>query len=102
MPDMIVAISSDPSSDSWGFVGVVKVGGFEAYRTIEAFPTPQEAETATQVIVGLILGELLAGAEWRQIRDRSGAAPTRQDLGLGVLRAPTTPVGARPPGPRAV
>ncbi|HTZ43128.1 MAG TPA: hypothetical protein VMB79_04645 [Jatrophihabitans sp.] len=92
-----MSIGSDPSSDSWGFVGVVTVGGFEAYRTIEAFPTPQQAEAATQGIVGLVLGELLAGAEWRQIRDRSGATPTREDLALGVFKTGRHPArsGAR-------
>lgn len=87
MPDIVISIGADPSSDSWGFVGVVLVGGCEAYRTIEAFPTPQDAKEATQGIVGLVLGELLAGAEWRQVRDRSGTAPTRDDLALGVLRS---------------
>ncbi|HTZ44372.1 MAG TPA: hypothetical protein VMB79_10965 [Jatrophihabitans sp.] len=88
MAEMFITIASDAASDAWGFVGVVKVGSFEAYRTIEAFPTPHEAEEQTKQIVGTILGELLAGAEWRRVRDRSGGAPTRADLALGVLKTP--------------
>jgi len=83
---MLISIGVDTASDSWGFVGVVKVGDYEAYRTIGSFATPAEAEQETQILVGGILGELLAGAEWRRVREATGAAPTRKDLGLSVLR----------------
>jgi hypothetical protein len=86
MPALLISIDSDAASDSWGFVGVVKVGDYEAYRTIESFATPAEAERETQQIVGGVLGELLAGAEWRRVRDTTKSAPTRRDLGLAVLR----------------
>ncbi len=86
MPAMLITIDTDPASDSWGFVGVVRVGDYEAYRTIESYATPAEAERETQEIVGGVLGELLAGAEWRRVRDTTNSAPTRRDLGLSVLR----------------
>ena len=57
----------------------------EAYRTLEAFPTPPEAQNAAQEILSGILGELLAGAEWRRVREAKGAPPTRKDLALGIL-----------------
>ncbi len=65
---------------------MVKVGEYEAYRTIESYATPAEAERETQQIVGGVLGELFAGAEWRRVRDTTKSAPTRRDLGLAVLR----------------
>jgi hypothetical protein len=83
--DVLIAVTSDAASDSWGFVGVVKVGDFEAYRTLEAFATPNLAQTATQEILAGVLGELLAGAEWRRVRETKGTPPTRRDLALGVL-----------------
>ena len=86
MPALTITIDIEAASDSWGFVGVVKVGDYEAYRTIESFATPAEAEQETQQIVGGVLGELLAGAEWRRVRDTTKSAPTRRDLGLAVLR----------------
>ena len=85
MSEILVTVGSDVASDSWGFVGVVKVGQFEAYRTLEAFPTPLEAQNAAQEILAGILGELLAGAEWRRVREAKGAPPTRKDLALGIL-----------------
>lgn len=85
MSNMLITVTSDPASDSWGFVGVVKVGEFEAYRTLEAFSTPKLAQKAAQEILAGILGELLAGAEWRRVREEKGAPPTRRDLALGVL-----------------
>ena len=86
MAEMLISIGSDVASDSWGFVGVVRVGEYEAYRTIKSFATPSEAESETQAIVGGVLGELLAGAEWRWLREKLGSAPTRRDLALGVLQ----------------
>ena len=85
MSEILITVGSDVASDSWGFVGVVKVGQFEAYRTLEAFPTPPEAQNAAQEILSGILGELLAGAEWRRVREAKGAPPTRKDLALGIL-----------------
>ena len=86
MPGLLISIETDAASDSWGFVGVVKVGAYEAYRTIESFATRAQAEHETQLIVGGVLGEMLAGAEWRRVREVTGSAPTRRDLGLSVLR----------------
>lgn len=96
MSGMRISIEIDAASDSWGFVGVVKVGDFEAYRTIESYATPVEAEQETQILVGGILGELLAGAEWRRVRETAGAAPTRADLGLSMLRRGHTTVQLGP------
>src|ERR1700749_4721808 len=86
MPKLLISIEVDAASDSWGFVGVVKVGDYEAYRTIGSFATRAEAERETQIIVGGVLGELLAGAEWRRMRDGTGSVPTRRDLGLAILK----------------
>jgi hypothetical protein len=83
--ELLISISTDQASDSWGFVGVVKVGEFEAYRTLNAFSTPGDALAAAQALMGGILGEWLAGSEWRQLHEATGRAPTRQDLNLGVL-----------------
>jgi hypothetical protein len=85
MDDISITVTNDVASDSWGFVGVVKVGDVEAYRTLEAFPTPRAAQLASQDILAGVLGELLAGAEWRKVREEKGSSPTRRDLSLGVF-----------------
>ena len=85
---MLIRVGSDEASDSWGFVGVVRVGEVEAYRTLEAFVTPELATEAATNLVADVLGELLAGREWRSVRDDKGAPPTRQDFNLSALRAP--------------
>jgi hypothetical protein len=86
--ELLISIATDEASDSWGFVGVVRVGGFEAYRTLGAYSTPADALAGAQTLMGGILGEALAGAEWRQLRETTGRAPTRRDLNLGVLKRP--------------
>jgi len=91
MDQMSISISADAASDSWGFVGVVSVGDAVAYRTMEAFPSPLEAQRMTRYIIADVLGELLAAAEWRRVRDTKGGVPTRRDIGLGVLSAARTP-----------
>jgi hypothetical protein len=85
MDQMAISVSADAASDSWGFVGVVSVGDAVAYRTMEAFPSPLEAQRITRDIIADVLGELLAAAEWRRVRETKGAVPTRRDIGLGVL-----------------
>jgi len=100
MPNMLITVESDAASDSWGFVGVVRVGEAQAYRTMEAFPTPSEAMEQMQHILSAVLGEMLAGAEWRRVRERTGEIPTRRELGLSVLHAPRQREGAdEPVGP---
>lgn len=87
MSGLLISIEVAEASDSWGFVGLVKVGDAEAYRTLEAFPAPGEALAHTQKLVAGMLGELLAGQEWRRVRDETthGGAPTRQDFRLNSL-----------------
>lgn len=85
--DLLISISADEASDSWGFVGVVRVGEVEAYRTIEAFPSHGDALRATQTLVAGVLGELLAGQEWRSVRESTGRPPTRQDFNIGAFQS---------------
>ena len=85
MANILITVSSDVASGSWGFVGRVLVGEVEAYRTLEAFSTPTEAQEAAQEFLSGVLGELMAGAEWRRGRAVKGVPPTRQDLALGVV-----------------
>ena len=82
---MLVKIGSDAASDSWGFVGVVTVGEVEAYRTLEAFASPAAATEATANLVADLMGELLAGREWRAVRDDKGKPPTREDFNFSAL-----------------
>jgi hypothetical protein len=84
---LLISVTTDAASDSWGFVGVVKVGEVEAYRTIEAFPSRGEALRATQGMVAGALGELLAGQEWRSVREATGKAPLRQDFNIGAFQS---------------
>jgi hypothetical protein len=91
---MFISVSADAASDSWGFVGVVSVGDVVAYRTMEAFRTPLEAQRMTRDIIADVLGEMLAAAEWRRVRDSSGGVPTRRDIGLGLL-TPSRPSPAQ-------
>src|SRR5579875_2666053 len=87
MAAMLISLDVSEASDSWGFVGVVKVGDHEAYRTLEAFPSQAEALAHAQLLVAGALGELLAGQEWRQVRESSvhQGAPTRQDFRFNSL-----------------
>jgi len=63
-PGLLIAVDAAPASDGWGFVGRVLVGEHEAYRTLRAYPTPGDALSAAQVLVGDVLGSFLAGQEW--------------------------------------
>jgi hypothetical protein len=33
-----------------------------------------------------VLGELLAGREWRQVADQTGRAPRREDFAMGAFK----------------
>lgn len=79
-----ITMEASEASDSWGFVGRVMIGDHESYRTLRAFSTPSEAVQATQVLVGEVLGSLLAGQEWRALSQELGHAPKRDDLNLGL------------------
>lgn len=79
-----ITVESSPASDSWGFVGRVMIEDHECYRSLRAYSTPSEALRAVQIIVGDVLGALLAGQEWRLMSERLGHAPTRTDLDLGL------------------
>lgn len=85
--DQLITISQEPASDSWGFVGVFRVGNREIYRTLTSYVSPQEAQHAATDLFGDVLGELLAGREWQRLKDRDGRVPTRRDLGLGLTRS---------------
>ena len=85
MDGLLINVSSDAASDSWGFVGIVRVGDVEAYRTLESFATPSEATVAVQRLVADFIGEILAGREWRTMRDDLGAPPRRQDYNLSAM-----------------
>ena len=103
MPNLFITVDADEASDAWGFVGVARVGDVQAYRTVEAFPTPGEAVAEMQTLLSSVLGELLAGAEWRRVRERTGEIPTRRELGLSVLQHPPhrESSGAEPGSPDA-
>jgi hypothetical protein len=79
-----ICVQAVPASDSWGFVGTVSVGAREAYRTLQAFSTPDEALAATERLLGDALGTLLAGQEWRSALENHGHAPRRVELSLGL------------------
>jgi hypothetical protein len=79
-----ITVDADQASDSWGFVGRVMVEDHECYRTLCAYPTPTEAQHAAQVLVADVLGELLAGREWRALCEEKGRVATRDDLGMGL------------------
>lgn len=94
MPDkeLLIRISSVEASDAWGFVGVVCVGDIEAYRTLESFATPEKATRRAQELVASFMGEVLAGREWRAVRENLGHIPLRQDYHFSALghRRPTS------------
>jgi hypothetical protein len=93
-----IIIDASPASDSWGFVGRVMVGNHESYRTLSAYPTPTEAVEAVQIIVGAVLGGMLAGEEWRSLSTQRGHAPTRQELGFGLGAQRQKATVQTPPG----
>ena len=79
-----ITIETAPASDGWGFVGRIMVADHESYRTFQAFPTPSEALTFAQQLVGDMLGVFLAGQEWRRLGEGLGHNPLRQDLQFGL------------------
>jgi len=81
---LLIKIDVAPASDSWGFVGRVLVGEYEAYRTIRSYSTPGDALRATQQLVGDVMGSLLAGQEWRSTEQEVGHAPLRSELQFGL------------------
>jgi hypothetical protein len=83
-PCALLSLGTSPASDSWGFVGTVMIGEYEAYRTIRAYSTPQDALAATQALVARVLGTMLAGEEWRSNEEELGHAPRRAELGFGL------------------
>lgn len=85
MCELPLLVRAEPGSDSWGFVGVVDVGLVEAYRTLEAFPTPAEASAAAEGLVAELFGALLAAQEWRAIRADRGELPTRDHFHFSVM-----------------
>jgi hypothetical protein len=86
MSEMLISVGAEQASDAWGFVGVVKVGDHEAYRTLEAFTTPSDASAEAQRLMATVLGELLAGCEWRQMRDQLGSVPLRRDFAMDAFK----------------
>jgi hypothetical protein len=87
-----IIVDSSPASDSWGFVGRVMIAEHECFRTLRAFSTPGEAQSAAQVLVSDVLGEMLAAREWRLLSDERGHAATREDLGIGLSSKARQPV----------
>ena len=94
---VLITIDSDEASDSWGFVGTVHIGAFEAYRTIRAYTTPGEAREAAQQLLAEVLGSLMAGQEWRTASEAFGHAARRSELGLGLRRSVAQPQQAPEP-----
>lgn len=86
MEDLSIKTGADTASDSWGFVGVVRVGEVEAFRTLTAYVSPEEARHAAQALVADVLGEMLAGRDWRQVRMTSGHTPLREYFTFSGLR----------------
>jgi len=82
--EVLIRLDSTPSSDGWGFVGRVQIGDTEAYRTIQAYVTPTEAQQAMESVLSAALRPMLAAQEWRSLQEASGRAPSRQDLGLSL------------------
>ena len=95
-----ITLTSAPASDSWGFVGVVRVGEHEAYRSIRAYSSPTMALTATQDVLADVLGTLMAGQEWRTAQDEYGHAPRRTELGFGLKAERADPPEHAREGPR--
>lgn len=92
--ELHVTIGHSPASDGWGFVGIVKIAEHECYRTLRVFPTPGEALSATQMVMGDVLGAMMAGQEWRTLSDEVHRAPTRSDLRLGLVNRSREPSAA--------
>lgn len=100
--ELHILITSAPASDSWGFVGVVSVGDFEAYRTIRAYQTPAEALGAAQQTLAGVLGSLMAGQEWTLAQSEFGHVPQRAELEFGLQAKALRPHASKDQEPRAV
>ena len=98
--ETLVTLDVAEASDSWGFVGVVRVGEFEAYRTIRAYASRGDALEAVQRLLGRFLGTLMAGQEWNEAVEQLGHTPLRIELGLIQGRRPSQEEGLGQPPPR--
>ena len=77
-------ISSDAleARGAWGFVGVVRVGDHEAFRTSRSYPVPSDARAAVEQLLAHVLGTLLAGQEGQAaVVDEPRPGPRRSELG---------------------
>ena len=82
----LMSLDAVESRDAWGFVGVVRVGDHEAYRTLRSYPVPSEARAAAAQLLAHVLGALLAGQEGlagqaRASGDRADDDARRRDPG---------------------
>jgi hypothetical protein len=93
----VITIAASPASDSWGFVGVVRVGDVDAYRTLSPYPSPSEAQQRASELLARAIGGLLAAAEWQAVMDAAGHVPLRRDLQMGLLQSGRNPVQTAAP-----
>lgn len=68
----LMSLDAVEAPDAWGFVGVVRVGDHEAYRTRRSYPVPSEALAAAEQLLAEVLGTMLAGQE-RRVTSAAGA-----------------------------
>lgn len=86
MSDMLIRVGADRAASGRGFVGVVRVGERDAYRTLRVFSTPESAEDAATSTVSGALGAVLAAVEWRTVQEEMGAPPAPDDFKSGADR----------------
>ena len=77
----LMSLDAVESRDAWGFVGVVRVGDHEAFRTPRSYPVPSDARAAVEQLLAHVLGTMLAGQERRAAADEPAPGPRRSELG---------------------
>jgi hypothetical protein len=65
----LISLDALEARGAWGFVGVVRVGDHEAFRTLRRYPVPSDARAAVEHLLAHVLGAMLRGQERRAAAD---------------------------------
>jgi hypothetical protein len=65
----LISLDAREAHGAWGFVGVVRVGDHEAFRTLRSYPVPSDARAAVEQLLAHVLGAVLRCQEHRAAAD---------------------------------
>ena len=77
---VVIQIDALALTDDHTFIGRVRVGDVEAYRTIRSYAASVDAKRAAAHLLAGLLGPRLAGQEWHALRSATDHTPRRTDF----------------------